>query len=196
MRKLIVWNLMTLDGCFEGAAPWSLDFHGAVWGDELEAHSLKQLDEVGTLLFGRRTFDGMADYWSDQTGAIADRMNAADKVVATIKGTSTKWSNTRVLKGDISDHIASLKAEQEKKDIFVFGSANLCASLLSEGAVDEYRLFLVPVVLGGGNPLFKADGLRKDFTLLETRPFASGGVLLRYAGAKVKADVSRHTASR
>jgi dihydrofolate reductase len=184
VRKLVTWDMMTLDGYFEGASPWSLDFHTAVWGDELEAYSLKQLDEVGTLLFGRRTFEGMARHWSAETGAIADRMNAVEKVAATRDGTTAKWSNARVLQGDISDHIAALKAEADKKDIFVFGSADLTATLLDKNAVDEIRLCLVPVVLGGGNPLFKSDGVRKDFNLMEARPFRSGGVLLRYAHAE------------
>ena len=183
MRKLITWDLMTLDGCFEGTSPWSLDFHTLVWGDELEAHSLKQLDEVGTLLFGRRTFEGMARYWTAETGAIADRMNAVEKIAATRQGTTVTWANFRVLQGDISDHIAALKAESDKKDIFVFGSADLTATLLEQKAVDEIRLCLVPTVLGGGTPLFKDDGLRKDFTLVEARPFRSGGVLLRYLRA-------------
>lgn len=184
MRNLVTWDLMTLDGYFEGPSPWSLDFHTVVWGDELEAFSLKQLDELGTLLFGRRTFEGMASYWSAEKGAIADRMNAVEKVVATREGTTAKWSNARVLQGDISDHIAALKAEADKKDIFVFGSADLTATLLARKAVDEIRLCLVPIVLGGGNPLFKDDGTRKDFKLIEARPFKSGGVLLRYARAE------------
>lgn len=183
MRKLVTWDLMTLDGYFEGNSPWSLDFHTVVWGDELEAYSLKQLDEVGTLLFGRRTFEGMADHWSKETGAIADRMNAVEKAVATRDGTAVNWRNTRVLQGDISDHISALKAEADKKDIFVFGSADLTATLLARKAVDEIRVFLVPIILGGGNPLFKDDGTRKDFRLIEARPFKSGGVLLRYARA-------------
>lgn len=174
---------MTLDGCFEGPSPWSLDFHTVVWGDELEAFSLRQLDEVGTLLFGRRTFEGMAAHWSNETGAIADRMNTGEKVVATREGTTVKWSNTRILQGEISDHISALKSETDKKDIFVFGSADLTATLLDGRAVDEIRLCLVPVVLGGGNPLFKNDGIRKDFRLIESCPFKSGGVLLRYARA-------------
>ena len=184
MRKLITWDLMTLDGYFEGPSPWSLDFHTMVWGDELEAFSLKQLDEVGTLLFGRRTFEGMAAHWSNETGAIAERMNAVEKVAATLEGTTATWSNSRVLVGDISEHIAALKAEADKKDIFVFGSADLTATLLARKAVDEIRVFLVPIVLGGGSPLFKADGTRKDFKLVEARPFKSGGVLLRYARAE------------
>ncbi len=182
MRRLVTWDLMTLDGCFEGATPWSLEFHTTVWGHELETYSLEQLDEVGTLLFGRRTFEGMADYWSHETGAIADRMNAVEKIAATRNGTDKTWLNARIMQGDITDHIEALKAE-DAKDIFVFGSADLTATLLEKKAVDEIRLCLVPVVLGGGNPLFKGDGVHKDFKLIECRPFASGGVLLRYARA-------------
>ena len=184
MRRLVTWDLMTLDGGFGGPAPWSLGFHTAVWGDELEAYSLEQLDEVGTLLFGRRTFEGMAEYWSGETGAIADRMNAVEKIAATRKGTKAAWSNARALQGDISDHIAAIKAE-DGKDIFVFGSADLTATLLENNAVDEIRLCLVPLVLGSGNPFFKSDGVRKDFKLIESRPFKSGGVLLRYSRANV-----------
>ena len=95
MRKLITWDMMTLDGCFEGPSPWSLDFHSLVWGDELEAYSLQQLDEVGTLLFGRKTYEGMADHWSNETGAVAERMNAIKKIAATREGTAKKWSNAR-----------------------------------------------------------------------------------------------------
>lgn len=185
MRNLITWDLMTLDGCFEGSSSWSLGFHSVVWGDELEAYSLEQLDEVGTLLFGRRTFDGMAAHWSNETGAVADRMNAVEKVVATRKGDVAAWNNSRVLKGDVSKSIAALKAEADKKDIFVFGSADLTETLLEANAVDEVRLCLVPIILGGGNPLFKSDGARKDFELIESRPFKSGGVLLRYKRADV-----------
>ncbi|MFN0193045.1 MAG: dihydrofolate reductase family protein [Aestuariivirga sp.] len=176
--------MMTLDGYFEGASPWTLEFHTLVWGEELEAFSLKQLNEVGTLLFGRRTFDGMAGYWSNETGAIADRMNAVEKIVATRIGKTVKWSNARVLQGDISDHIEALKAEDDKKDIYVFGSADLTATLLAKDAVDEIQICLVPTVLGRGNPLFKDDGIRRDFKLIESRAFKSGGVLLRYVRTK------------
>lgn len=181
MRKLVTWDMMTLDGYFEGPTPWSLDFHSLVWGEELEAYSLQQLDEVGTLLFGRRTFEGMATYWTKETGPVADRMNVVEKAVATRRGTDTTWSNSRILEGDISHHIADLKGETCKKDIFVFGSGELTATLLEKDAVDEIRLCLVPTVLGDGNPLFKKNEARRDFELIEARPFNSGGVLLRYA---------------
>lgn len=180
MRRLVVWNMMTLDGCFEGTAPWALDFHMRVWGDELEAHSLAQGAEIGTLLFGRRTYEGMAEHWREAEGPVAEMMNGLEKAVATRTLDRADWVNTRLLKGDAVEHVAALKAEAGKKDVFIFGSAHLTAALLRAGAVDEVRLFLVPVALGKGTPLFKADGVRKDFDLAEARAFASGGVLLRY----------------
>ena len=98
-----------------------------------------------------------------------------------MKGRQKSGPTPEVLQGDISDHIAALKAEDDKKDIFVFGSANLTAALLEKGAVDEIRVCLVPTVLGNGSPLFKDSPTRKNFNLIEARPFKSGGVLLRYA---------------
>jgi len=180
MRRLVAWNMMTLDGCFEGASPWDLGFHETVWGEELEAFSLDQGKEIGTLLFGRRTYEGMASYWTPATGAVADMMNAMEKAVATRTLNAAAWNNTRLLKGDAVAAVRALKAEDGKRDVYVFGSADLLASLLTAGLVDEYRICLAPVVLGGGNPLFKADGMKKTFTLTECRPLKTGGVILFY----------------
>lgn len=181
MRRLVAWNLMTLDGRFEGTEPWSLDFHQRVWGPELEEFSLRQGDEIGTLLFGRRTYEGMRDYWQAETGPVAEMMNALEKAVASRRLDAADWTNTRLLRGEAVENVRALKAEAGPKDVFVFGSAELLASLLAAGLVDEYRLCLAPVILGEGTPLFRGDGLRKDFSLLETRALATGGVILRYA---------------
>ena len=81
MSKLIMWNLMTLDGFFEGAKSWDLDFHQLVWGDELEHLSIEQLRSADRLLFGRVTYEGMAAYWQTATGEVADFMNSLPKVV-------------------------------------------------------------------------------------------------------------------
>lgn len=75
-RRLIMWNLMTLDGYFEGPKKWDLDFHERVWGPELEEFGLQQLDSAGAILYGRVTYEGMASYWSSATGRTADRMAA------------------------------------------------------------------------------------------------------------------------
>lgn len=180
MRRLVAWNLMTLDGCFEGERPWDLGFHETVWGDELEAFSLEQGREIGTLLFGRRTYEGMAAYWSTATGPVADMMNALEKAVATRTLDAARWRNTRFLKGDAVEAVRSLKAEAGK-DVYVFGSADLLASLLPAGLVDEYRICLVPVALGGGNPLFKPHARPIRMRLKSARPLRTGGVILAYA---------------
>lgn len=178
MRKIVAWNLMTLDGCFEGPTPWDLAFHTSVWGDELEAFSLEQGAEIGTLLFGRKTYEGMASYWSKEAGAIADMMNGLEKAVASRTLKDASWNNSRLLQGELPEAVERLKREPGK-DIFVFGSADLLDTLLAHGLVDEYRLCLAPVVLGGGNPLFKP-GRELAMKLTQTTPLKTGGVVLRY----------------
>jgi dihydrofolate reductase len=180
MRRLVAWNLMSLDGYFEGRSPWDLDFHETVWGDELHAFSLEQGREIGTVLFGRRTYEGMAAHWTKATGEEADMMNAVEKAVATRTLDKATWNNTRLLKGDAVEAVRRLKAE-DGKDIYVFGSADLLASLLVAGLVDEYRICLAPVVLGGGNPLFKPQDQQIKMRLESARPLETGGVILTYA---------------
>lgn len=180
MRRLVAWNMMTLDGCFEGRSPWDLGFHETVWGEELEAFSLEQGREIGTLLFGRRTYEGMAGYWTQATGAVADMMNSVEKAVASRTLDEATWNNTRLLEGDAVAAVKELKAE-DGKDVYVFGSADLLDSLLAAGLVDEYRICLVPVVLGDGVPLFKPQDRQVKMRLEGTRPLKTGGVVLTYA---------------
>lgn len=179
MRKLIVWNVMSLDGRFEGDEPWQLDFHELVWGDELEAFSLEQGEDMDILVFGRRTYEGMARHWSGESGPIADFMNAVDKRVASRTLESVTWNNAHLIQGDVVDAIRALKRE-DGKNIYVFGSADLLETLLAADLVDEYRICLAPVVRGSGTPLFKAGWSSKPMALLEARPLETGGVILRY----------------
>jgi dihydrofolate reductase len=179
MRKVIVWNMVTLDGYFEGPKPWEIDWHEYVWGEELERFSLDQAQEVGALLFGRVTYEGMASYWSTATGEIAEFMNSIPKVVFSNTLETAEWNNTRLMTGRAEEEVARLKQEPGK-DLFIFGSANLTGSLTSHGLVDEYRIGLNPLVLGGGTPMFKPSDQRMRLKLLEARPLQSGIVLLRY----------------
>lgn len=182
MRKLIVWNMVTLDGYFEGPKPWEIDWHEYVWGEELERFSLDQAQEVGALLFGRVTYEGMAGYWSTATGEIAEFMNSIPKVVFSNALEAAEWSNTRLVKGRAEGEVARLKQEPGK-DLFIFGSANLIGSLTKHGLIDEYRIGLNPLVLGGGTPMFKPSDERMRLKLLEARPLQSGVVMLRYERA-------------
>lgn len=182
MRKLIVWNMVTLDGYFEGSRPWELDWHEYVWGPELERFSLDQAREVGALLFGRKTYEGMAAHWSTAKGETAEFMNSIPKVVFSSTLETAGWTNTRLVKGRAEEEVARLKRETGK-DLFIFGSAELTNSLTRQGQVDEYRIGLNPLVLGGGTPMFKPNGEQMRLKLLEARPMQSGVVLLRYARA-------------
>ena len=94
-----------------------------------------------------------------------------------------EWNNSRLVKGNAEEEVAKLKG-QPGKDLFIFGSANLSAPLTRRGLIDEYRLCMAPVVLGGGNPLFKESPERLKLKLAETKPLKSGGVILYYQREK------------
>lgn len=179
-RRLITWNLLSLDGYFEGPALWSLDFHVTAWGDELKQYSLAQAQEVGVLLFGRTTYEGMAAHWSKETDEIAAFMNSVPKIVFSNTMAEATWNNSRLVRGEAADTVRQLKGEQGK-NLFIFGSAKLCDSLMRQGLIDEYRLCIAPVVLREGTPLFKPGGEMQRLHLLECRGLQTGGLLLRYA---------------
>ena len=177
MRQLIMWNLITLDGVFEGAKKWDLDFHELVWGEELQRFSIEQMESADTLVFGRTTYEGMAAYWSQATGTIADQMNSVRKVVFSRTLDRADWNNTRLVRGDAAEEIARMKGESGK-NILIFGSAELSSAVMRAGLFDEYRLCIAPVVLGEGTPLFKPEAGRVDLTVTETRKLETGGALV------------------
>lgn len=180
-RRLIVWNLMTLNGFFEGPNKWDLDWHNDVWGEELERFSLEQLASADLLLFGRVTYQGMAAYWptAQGEGEVAEYMNRIPKLVFSRTLESADWNNTRLVKDGAMEAVARLK-QQAGKNILVFGSADLVAALLRHGLVDEYRIGLAPVVLGSGNPLFKASPEKLKMKLVDAKPLSTGCVILSY----------------
>lgn len=184
MRKLVVWNLMTLDGYFEGTRPWDIDFHMLAWGDELERMATEFGNEGDLLIFGRKTYEGMASYWptATETPEIGAYMNSIAKIAASRTLDKADWNNTRVV-GDIAAEVKKLK-EEPGKTIFVFGSAEVADVLLKAGLVDEIRICLVPVILGGGNPHFKPAAEQRPMKLFESRALKTGGVILRYEPTK------------
>jgi dihydrofolate reductase len=187
MGKVIVWNLVTLDGYFEGAKKWDLDFHMQAWGPELEALSKEFGKKAEALVFGRVTYEGMKAYWTttqDETEVKA-YMNALPKIVASHTLEKSDWNNTRIVK-DIAGELAQLKQASDK-NIYIFGSADLVASLLQDELIDEIMLCVVPVLLGKGTPLFKPADQSKPLKLLESRSLGTGGVILRYGTEKMAA---------
>jgi dihydrofolate reductase len=181
MARLIMWNLMTLDGMVEGPnrdISWHLD----VWGEELERLSIEQLKAAGGLMFGRVTYELMANHWPNESGEVADFMNALPKYVFSRTLTRSNWNNTQLFGADAAGTVARLKRDSAK-DIFLFGSADLAASLIPHGLIDEYRIAVNPTMLGGGTPLFKP-GERVKLRLIDSKPLSTGIVILRYAPAK------------
>lgn len=184
MRKLIMWNVVTLDGYFEGEKNWDLSFHELVWGKELEDFSIEQLKSADKLVFGATTYKGMADYWTKAEGdkvegEIAEYMNKLPKAVCSRKLKTAAWNNTTIVK-DAAVEIPKLK-QQGSGDMFVFGSGNLSESLMKAELFDEFRLCIAPEFLGKGRLLFNQGIPHKKFKLLEARPLAKGGIILRYA---------------
>jgi dihydrofolate reductase len=179
MRKLIMWNIITLDGYFEGNQNWDLSFHTAVWGQELEKLSIEQLHSAGYLVFGRITYEGMAAYWTKEEGEVADLMNKTPKLVFSKTLKSANWNNTTLISENAVDEIRKLKVK-DGKDMYVFGSANLSETFMDSDLFDEYRIGIAPIILGSGRPLFRQGISPKNISLLSTHQLLTGGVILKY----------------
>ncbi len=178
MANLITFNLVTLDGFFEGP-DHSIDWHNV--DDEFNAFAAEQLDRLGGLMFGRVTYELMASYWPTESSddPVAERMNALPKYVASRTLRSVDWQNSRLLGPDLAGEIRRLKQSADG-DIGIFGSGKLIAALMPLGLIDVHGVMVNPVILGRGTPLFQDVEERSDLTLIDARPFASGNVLLRY----------------
>jgi len=116
----------------------------------------------------------------DKQGWIADFMNSIEKVVFSRTLKTADWNNTKLFNGNVAEEVSKLK-EKDGGDIFVFGSADLTATLMQHDLIDEYHLGINPVILGSGTPLFKEGPNRKTLKHLETRTLKSGVVILHYA---------------
>lgn len=179
MRKLVMFNIITLDGCFEGEKNWDLDFHDLVWAKELEQLSIEQLKSADMLVFGGVTYEGMAKYWTTAQGDTADLMNSIQKVACSPTLKSADWNNTTIVRDAVVE-LPKLK-QQGNGNMFVFGSGILCEALMKAKLFDEYRLVIVPVILGKGRRLFNQGLNYQKLKLLESRPLSTSGVILRYA---------------
>ena len=179
MRKLIMWNVISLDGYFEGEKAWDLEFHDLAWGKELENFSIEQLKSADMIIYGKKTYKGMAEYWSKAEGETADYMNKIPKVVCSSTLKTANWNNTIIMKDAVTE-IPKLKQEGDR-NMFVFVSGILSKSLMKANLFDEYRLCVVPVFLGKGRRLFNEGLPYQKLKLLEAQPLQTGGIVLRYA---------------
>ncbi len=177
-----MWNVISLDGCFEGKQAWDLDYHRTVFDEELEAFSVEQLESAEMLVFGSKTYQGMFDYWtSDQAEGdpVTPYMNDLPKIVCSTSLQAADWKNTTIVKDPLAE-IPKLKQAGDG-NMLVFGSGKLSESLMKAGLFDEYRLCAAPVFLGQGRRLFTENIPYQKLQLLEDRRLNSGGVILQYA---------------
>lgn len=182
MRKLIVANMVTVDGFFAGPNG-EIDWHNV--DEEFNEYALAFLDTIDTLVFGRVTYEVMASWWTTPDALaddpeVAGKMNALAKVVFSRTLAGVDWQNSRLVTGDIADEVARMK-DQQGKDMVIFGSGSIVAQLAEAGKIDEFRVIMNPVVLGAGRSQFAGVGARLPLKLIGTQAFRSGNVLLRYA---------------
>jgi dihydrofolate reductase len=176
MRDLILWDMLSLDGYFEDA---DRQLGWFAFDNDLEQWIQETHQQTGTVLFGRRTYLGMVEYWQAAEGWIAEFMHDVPKVVVSRTLEKADWHHTTLIRGDLPAEVAKLKS-QPGKDIWVFGSAQLSAALISNGLVDEIRVGINPVLLGRGTTFFQGGHDRLPLRLTDLRRFGSGLVILTY----------------
>ena len=173
--------MVSLDGYFEGPNH-ELDWHNV--DPEFNKFAITQLKEVDLLLFGRRAYELMANYWptvdaKKNDPSVAKLMNEIPKIVFSKTLKSVSWENTRLVNEDAIPIVRKIR-EQAGKEIGIFGSSDLSVSLLEAGLLDELRIMANPVVLGRGKPLLQGLKTRIKLSLAKEKTFGSGNVLLYY----------------
>lgn len=184
MRMLAMTQNVTLDGSIEMLGDW-FDPQGQASQDNSDLlDELHRQDRTADgFLVGRRTFEDLRGYWptqSDDASGITAYLNQVQKYVVSSTMADPQWQNSTVLSGDPVEQVRALK-EQPGQDIVVTGSITLCHTLIVAGLIDEYRLFVYPVVQGGGRRLFPDGFEQPQLRLLEGKTFRSGVAYLRYA---------------
>jgi dihydrofolate reductase len=196
MRKVIVNEWMSLDGVVQ--APGAADedtsggFEHGGWHlpyfDDLSQKSVvENLTEAGGFLLGRRTYENFAGYWpnaSEEEQVVAEPLNTKPKYVAsTTLKEPLEWQNSTLLAGDVAEAVRALKAE-DGADLHVIGSTELVQTLIEHDLVDEFRVMIDPIVLGGGKRIFRDDGALRPLRLVDSQVTTTGAILATYAPAE------------
>lgn len=179
MRKVVVSNLVTLDGFFEGLNG-NLDWF--VVDEEFFDYVNEMFKSVDTILFGRKTYQMMESYWpaaEDNDPTITHLMNKLPKIVFTKTLEKAEWNNSKIIRENLEEEIHEMK-KLPGKDMVIFGSGDIVSFLTNRGLIDEYRIILNPVILGEGNPMFKNINDKVKLNLFKTKKLKSGVIILYY----------------
>ena len=185
MRKIIVFNMVSVDGSFAGV-DGNLDWHNV--DDEFNKFAIEQLREFQTILFGRTTYQMFESFWpaalkdpktSEDNRKVAQNINDLEKIVFSSTLENVKWNNSKILKEINPEEIKKLKQEPGK-DMVIFGSGTIVQAMTNLNLIDEYRLMINPIILGQGKPMFKDMRDKVNIKLLSTKTFKNENVLLCY----------------
>jgi dihydrofolate reductase len=192
MRELIVQTFLTLDGVMQApGGPDEDDSGGFAHGGWSVNYWNEQADEVMgeatskpfAMVLGRRTYDIMAAYWPDAPEEAGGRVfNEATKYVASRSRPGLEWSNSVLIEGDPGEGLAALK-EQSGPELVVYGSGNLIQTLLRHDLVDEFRLWIFPLVIGSGKRLFAEGTIPAGLELVDSKTSSTGVVMGTYRSA-------------
>ena len=175
MRKVIVSNSVTLDGRVDEVRDWALP------GDDPEfvKHQTELLSHSDGLLLGRKSYEFFAAVWPSRSGEFPDRMNSIAKYDASTTLEDLEWENSHLIEGDVPEAVAKLKQEPGQ-DLVVYGSHDLAHNLLEHDLVNEYQLWVYPVVLGKGRSFFEDGVKRMNLDLVDTTVIPPGVAILTY----------------
>jgi dihydrofolate reductase len=185
MGKLVVFNLLTLDGYFTDEKSDMSFAHTHTPDAEWDGFVTDNARGGGMFLFGRVTYELMAGFWPTPHAAasmpiVAERMNSLPKVVFSRTLDRAQWNNTRLVKDDLLGEVRRIKKESSE-DMAIFGSGTIVAQLAPHGLIDEYQIAVVPIALGKGRTMFEGITAKVPLKLTRTRTFGNGRVLLCYA---------------
>jgi dihydrofolate reductase len=196
MRKVIVEEFMSLDGVVQAPGGEDEDttggfehggWHMRYMDESAQKRVLEGIMEAGGFILGRRTYEIFAAYWPnapEEEQVIAEPLNTKPKYVASrTLSDPLEWQNSTVLQGDAAEAVAALK-EGDGAHLHVIGSTELVQTLLEHGLVDELRLMIDPIMLGGGKRIFRDDGSLRPLRLVDSEVTTTGAVLATYAAAE------------
>lgn len=181
MAKLSVYNFVSLDGYYK-SIDGDISWH--THGEEEHEFSIEQLSKDHILMFGRVTYELMADLWPTKEAVamapiVAKGMNDAEKIVFSRTMGRADWNNTRIIKDNMIAEVELLK-RTSPKDMTILGSGNVLTQLADAGLIDEYQIMIDPKLIGDGVSMFKGLTKHIPLQLVDTKVFKSGIVLLRY----------------
>ncbi len=181
MRKLIESTLVSADGVIGHPPAWAMEYRDA----EVQQEALERLAGTDAMLMGRGTYELFSAIWPSQADDFADRMNSIRKYVFSSTLAKADWNNSTIIRGDAVAEVTRLK-QQDGQDLALYGHGLLAQTLLEHGLIDELRLSIHPVLVGGGRLLFR-EGQKKPLKFVSAKTFGTGVVVLTYQPAEEQA---------